>query len=471
MASRSDQLHSHQFALQRAIGALAMRDPDPVSSPMRRIGGGLFGGLMVAVLAVAAVGVIGALRPGTGSAWRDGHAIIIEKETGARYVYVDQVLHPVLNITSAILILGTNQTVQVASKELVDVPRGTPMGILGAPDPLPGPDQLVDDAWSVCSRRPVAATGAAAPTAAAESVVRVGWRPSAQPLDRSSGVLAADPGGGLYLLWNGRRFALPDPSPVLAALTWDQTSATPVAIPALNAIPAGQEIAPLQTTRSSAHSAVSGLHVGEVFKVSNGDAGGRLYGVALADGVATVTYLQALVLAAAGANDGGNIKELTSADLSAAPKLPALTPTGDDAPPENPPAQVRPAQAGGVCATFAAGSTLPELRSVDSLPPVTGEVKTGPSSSGVTPKADYVAVPPGRGAVVSSVADAGAPAGSFALISDLGLRFAVPSTDVLGKLGYTNVTPVALPAALVTLVPAGPALDPDDATKSVPSAA
>jgi hypothetical protein len=59
MASRSDQLHSHQFTLQRVVGALAMRDPDPVSSPMRRIGGALFASVMVATLAVAAVGVYG----------------------------------------------------------------------------------------------------------------------------------------------------------------------------------------------------------------------------------------------------------------------------------------------------------------------------------------------------------------------------------------------------------------------------
>ena len=41
MATRSDQLHSHQFTLQRVVGALAMRDPDPASSPLRRIGGAL----------------------------------------------------------------------------------------------------------------------------------------------------------------------------------------------------------------------------------------------------------------------------------------------------------------------------------------------------------------------------------------------------------------------------------------------
>src|SRR4029453_5230106 len=159
MASRSDQLHSHQFTLQRAVGALAMRDPDPVSSPMRRIGGALFASVMIAVLAVAAGGVYGVLRPGTGSAWRDGRAMIIEKETGARFVYLDNVLYPVINYTSAVLILGTQDSVTVSRTELVGVPRGTPMGIPGAPDPLPASEQLVAEPWTLCSRPAAAPPG------------------------------------------------------------------------------------------------------------------------------------------------------------------------------------------------------------------------------------------------------------------------------------------------------------------------
>src|SRR5882672_10289371 len=106
MASRSDQLQSHQFLLQRVVGALAMRDPDPVSSPTRRIGGALFASVMVAVLAVAAVGVYGVIRPAPGNGWRTGDALVIEEETGARFVYRAGVLHPVANYASALLILG-----------------------------------------------------------------------------------------------------------------------------------------------------------------------------------------------------------------------------------------------------------------------------------------------------------------------------------------------------------------------------
>jgi len=106
MASRSDQLHSQQFTLQRVVGALAMRDADPAVSPLRRIGGSLVASVLIAALAVAAVGVYGVLRPGGSTSWQTGNAVIVEEETGARFVYRDGVLHPVLNYSSAVLVLG-----------------------------------------------------------------------------------------------------------------------------------------------------------------------------------------------------------------------------------------------------------------------------------------------------------------------------------------------------------------------------
>ncbi|MBX6752421.1 MAG: type VII secretion protein EccB [Micromonosporaceae bacterium] len=451
MASRSDQLHSHQFALQRVVGALAMRDPDSATSPGRRIGGALFASVMVAVLAVAAVGVYGLLRPGTGDAWREGRATIIEKETGARYVYVDGVLYPVLNYTSAILLLGTTETVQVARSALVGVPRGTPVGIPGVPDPLPGPDQLVTDPWTLCSRPASSDSGP-------ESVLRIGWVPEAAPLG-DAGILAVDSTGEFHLVWNNRRFALVDPELVLAAFTWVESSAVEMSTAVLNTIPAGPALGPVSTPRSARASALPGLRVGEVFVVTNPD-GRRLYGVALEDGVSTVTAVQAALLVADNANGGDPAREISPADYAAAPKLPDLVPTGDDAPPAHTPTQVSPGQRGAVCATFTPGTALPTVTIVDALPPVTGETAVPPDPEAVGLLADHVAVPPGRGVLVESLASPTAPSGSLAVVSDLGQRFAVPSADLLGVLGYGSVQPQRLPASLVALVPAGPALDP-----------
>lgn len=468
MASRSDQLHSHQFSLQRAVGALAMRDPEPVSSPMRRIGGALFASVMIAVLAVAAVGVYGVLRPGIGKAWRDGRAMIIEKETGARYVYTNNLLHPVLNHTSALLIVGSPEAVSVSRSDLIGVPRGTPVGIPGAPDPLPGPDQLVRDPWTLCSRPAVAPAGGSA--SGVESVLRVGGAPTGDRLTGSAGMLAVDPVGTLHLLWNNRRFALARPDLVLTAFLWERASATPVSAALLNSVPAGPDLGRISAPRNDKASALAGFEVGEVFVVAD-PSGNRLYGVALENGVAGVTAVQAGILVADNANSTGRIKELSQGAYAAATKGNSLVPTGDNAPPADIPVQTRPPAMGGVCATFAAGNPLPDVVVAASVPPATGEVRTQVAAAALSQPVDYIAVPPGRGVVVESLASPGSPAGSLAVVSDLGLRFAIPSLDVLAKLGYKDVAPQRFPASLVALVPSGRALDPYLASLPATSAA
>jgi type VII secretion protein EccB len=443
MASRSDQLHSHQFTLQRAVGALARRDPDPVASPLRRTGGALFAGVMVAVLAVAAVGVYGVLRPGAGDRWRDGQSMIIEAETGARYVFRDGVLYPVLNHTSARLILGGPATVQVPGSALVGVPRGAPLGIAGAPDPLPGPSELVADAWTLCSRPAADVVG--------ESVLRVGAPSSGDALgDR--GVLAVDPGGGLHLLWHGRRYALMEPDLVLGAFAWSRASASPVAPALLNAVPAGTDLGRIVLPAPARPSPVDGYAIGDVVRVTN-QTGDQTFGVILDSGFADLTPVQAGLLVAAGAPE----RAMAAPAFVAAPKSPvSLKPTGDGAPPERVPAQYRPPSAGTLCASFA--SDQPAVLSVAAARPDPFEVRASPQPVGVT--AQWIAVPPGRGAVVEALASPGAPSGALAVVTDQGLRFPVPSREVLSSLGFGDVRPLRLPAGLVALVPSGPALDP-----------
>src|SRR5207244_1044365 len=115
MASRQDQLHSHQFTVQRVVSALVMRETDPERSPFRRTAGATLAGVLFAVLALAGVAVYGVFAPGGGN-WRDGSAVIVEKESGARYVYLGGALHPVPNFASALLVIGSPQahTVTVA---------------------------------------------------------------------------------------------------------------------------------------------------------------------------------------------------------------------------------------------------------------------------------------------------------------------------------------------------------------------
>src|SRR5947209_6828481 len=107
MSSRQDQLHSYQFMVQRVVAALVMRETDPVRSPFRRIAGSTLVGVLLAALALGGVAAYSVINPGGSVAWRDESAVIVEKETGAIYVYRDHLLHPVRNYTSALLVLGT----------------------------------------------------------------------------------------------------------------------------------------------------------------------------------------------------------------------------------------------------------------------------------------------------------------------------------------------------------------------------
>src|SRR2546429_605370 len=155
MASRQDQLHSYQFSVQRVVSALVMGDTDPVRSPFRRIAGATLAGILLAAVSLGAVAVFGVLSPGGGTDWRNGNAVIVERESGARYVFTGGVLHPVPNYTSALLVIGSADAhpVTVSRGTLAAVSRGAPLGIPGAPDPLPAADKLLGAPWTLCSAR------------------------------------------------------------------------------------------------------------------------------------------------------------------------------------------------------------------------------------------------------------------------------------------------------------------------------
>ena len=89
MASRQSQLHSYQFATQRTVSALVTRDPDPAQPPFRRVGGSVFASLMVAILALGAVGIYGLIVSGGNTTWRAEGAVVVERESGAKFVYIN----------------------------------------------------------------------------------------------------------------------------------------------------------------------------------------------------------------------------------------------------------------------------------------------------------------------------------------------------------------------------------------------
>lgn len=96
MQSKRDQVHAHTFMMGRLSSSLLMADPDAPESPLGRTTRGVVFGVLVTVLIGAGATVYGLLRPGGNDAWRDGKHLVVNRDTGARYLWTgtDGVLHP-----------------------------------------------------------------------------------------------------------------------------------------------------------------------------------------------------------------------------------------------------------------------------------------------------------------------------------------------------------------------------------------
>ncbi|MFY1622208.1 type VII secretion protein EccB [Micromonospora sp. WMMD735] len=450
MPSRQDQLHSYQFTVQRAVAALVMRETDPARSPFRRLAGAGLASVLVAAIGLGGFALYG-LFVGGGSTWRDTGAVIVEKESGARFVYRDGRLHPVLNYASALLIVGADRsrTVLVSRRSIEGVPRGLPLGIADAPDSLPAAGRLSTAPWTVCSRQPADAT-----RAVPRSALLIGREATGGRRLTEEAVLVRHPDGGLHLIWHQRRHLLRDTARVLAALATTRERAVPAAPALLNALPAGVDLAPPALAGlGEPSSGVTDATVGDVYLVRN-SGGGRQYAVAGRDGLAGITELQAALLMARTGQDEPT--PISLGRFAASPKLPDLVPTGPTAPPPVPP-RLAGVDGGTLCARIGDDGTVGEVR-VDPVVPDLTAARSTDAAGGV--RADQVLVEPGRGAVVESVAAPGADGGAVSVVTDLGRRYVLADEGVLGMLGYREVTPVRLPAGLVSLVPAGSTLDP-----------
>lgn len=475
MASRRDQLHSYQFGVQRLMSALVMRDPYAETSPFRRVSGAVFAGFMITLLVVSGFGIYGLFRPGGNVSWKSDGTVVVEKETGAVYVYrgQDHLLHPVLNLTSALLIAGRHGSGDVRSVSrgsLKGVPRGNTLGIVDAPASLPTASNMVGAPWTLCSRPGHDSAGHT--TTSTELVV--GRRPrGGRGLD-DAGLLLSDSGSGrTYLVWHRHRYEIRESGTVLGALNWQQYRQRMKVGPAwLSALPAGAAIGPPPvTSRGEVSSALPDTRVGEVLVVHG--AGPAQYYLAMSTRLARVTPLQAQIMlgdpdtAAAYPGSEPHPVELNPARANALRTDSSLLRHGDTAPPVDPPTLVDPEAGRSVCASYPDAGSDPTVRYGARAPGSHRGASTPKSTTGGAALVDRVVVPPGHAAVVRAVVGPGASAGALNLVTDLGYRYPVPSREVLDSLGYSSVHVTTLPGSLVARIPAGPVLDPDRARHPV----
>lgn len=464
MTSRREQLEAYRFVTRRIGSALLFGEPETNELPMRRLGLSTFGSVMIAVLVVAVVGVIGFINPSGNTSWKNSQSITIEKETGTRLYYHDGRLSPILNFSSALLIVGSpNPPVNTVSRNsLAGVPRGAAYGIVGAPDLLPSPKQLLTKPWSVC-----AGTIIDPSTGQKKYVgVSVGGGVGGDVLG-TNGVLVQPTGSSdVFLLWNDHRLKVPDANVERASLGWATASVVEVGAAFLNAIPAGPDLgkpAIDQAGQSGPTLAGRTTKIGDVIELGNTPQ----FFVVLADGLAVLPATAAKLMLA-----GGTPIQLDPATYAAAPRskvqsvVPAGYPMG-----EVPQLAAMNAPTSTVCAALSSsnGSDV-EISTLASTPSVFTDIdRTAPppTSTPSTPTADRVHVEGGRGAVVRDLPAPGVTTGTLYLVTDSGMRFPIASQTDLGALGYGEVTPQAISTNVLSLLPTGPTLSVQAARKAV----
>ena len=450
MASKKDLVEGQAFSRRRLItafvsGAPGGREVEP-GKPLRAVVGGV---VLSAILVVGALAA-GLLAPTLPDGWDQG-SLVIAKDTGARYVALDGTLYPVVNTASARLLIPSGfKVVSADADKLTGSKRGPTLGINGAPDALPGPDDLVDTGWTACTN----ATGGL------ETSIR---RAADAVATTDKGVIATvTTGTGVttYLLDSGTRYTVPPElvTPLKRALRLDTAPDFAVSAPFVNLFGAGPAIGPFTvpgagTSLAGVDGLPNGARIGSIVEDSGNP--GRPYLLLDGGAIAPLTpFAQAMyrIGAEAGAADALGVSGSVFAGLGRA----------DAVWPQAWPTEV-PAPLGGTpCALLTAGTggTKPAVALA-----VSDRVPTATTRTTV--------VDPGAGALVRAIGAASLTNGPVFLVDQTGVAFPVEGTseeNPIVKLGYADTDIVPVPQAWVALLDTGKTLSVTAASTVIASA-
>lgn len=448
------QVSGYRFLLRRIECALLGRDIRAANDPIRAPAQSLLAGSLLAVVALAGCAVLAVLRP---HPLLGNVPIVMGKQSGALYVQVGEILHPVLNLASARLITKTNANPQpTPDSELRRGKRGPLLGIPGAPQLLTEP--LADDElrWAVCDTDDGTAPDTTVVVGRAEGLF-------SRRLTTEQTVLVKpdypDFRGATYLLYDGRRAVVNLAEPAVArALRLDGRVPLRVSPVLLNAVPEAPPITtpPIRGVGGRGPGALAGFPVGGVLRIARAE--GDEYYVVLGGGVQRIGQVAADMVRFADSHD-------TRTAISVAPDLIRATPTVTELPvstfPDRVPALLD-AGSTTLCVSWAheASGGAEISLSVGGLPIPSGQQPvTLAQADGKGMSVDAVYLPPGRSAYVRSTGLAGdnARAGTRYLITDTGVRFAIHDDEAAHDLGLPN-TAIPAPWPVLAALPSGPEL-------------
>ncbi|WP_258346208.1 type VII secretion protein EccB [Saccharopolyspora gregorii] len=469
MQSRKDQVQAYFFVVGRLVAAVTHGRPDALESPNRRVKNGTMFGVLVAALLMAVFGILGLFLPGGNTSWKQAGSIVMDKETGAQFVYLDGQLHPALNYSSAKLASGnTGGTVSSVSRESMEgTPVGQPIGIPNAPDSIPTAETLRVTPWTVCVQPLPPNQMIGNPTITLMIDAQAGTAAT-----HGQGLLVRTPDGALQLIWEGKRYRVTSPA-VVDALGYGDTA--PLEVPAtwLNPIPAGRDLEVQDTPGAGqAGPAIDGKpsRVGQVYEVRNPAIDSSQFYLVRQDGVTPLNRMSAALLFAAPSTRDA-YPGMQVAPIQAGPSAISGVPTsqGPDlvtgfpgVVPETviPPADSQP------CVRYAS-SASGNMKVTLELQPTSrvnaGAVDTAQHIAGTV--ADRIVVPAGGGVLARDLPAPGAAPGTAYLITDVGTKYPLADANVLKSLGYSENSVMQVPTDLLALLPNGPVLSTAAATQ------
>ncbi|MDT0441005.1 type VII secretion protein EccB [Streptomyces johnsoniae] len=477
MASRKDELNAYTFAKRRTVSAFLQPAPGVTEEGAPRPLRAVLPGAVVGALILAGFGAWGMFRPSVPENWDEpGRNVIIGSDSTTRYVVLETdgraQLHPVLNLSSARLLLDDTDDLSIVNvdEDELDsgtIPRGPTLGIPYAPDRLPAADEVSDaKRWAVCQQPGGGSAVQQASFVLAErDTALVGGD---ERLAGRDALYVRGEDGTEYLIdGTGTKYPVGEPDPeardtLLRLLT--RGDAQPVTDEWLATFGEGDPLAfPELPVPAGTPAQVPGLapEADAVGTVLVAPAGGSMQHYVVLPGVVvpvsdftahlTLNHPDTEVL-----HQNNRAMELGAQHFTPAPADERL----ERAWPDGVPQQVNGGDRTALCSVLLGvdgenGSTEVATWAGTSYP---ATIASGSANAYVTP---------GSGLLYRQVQGEQAEAGGVFLVTDTGLRYPVQATapgegepdQAHLRLGYGDITPVPVPAVWSEFLPTGPRLD------------
>jgi type VII secretion protein EccB len=478
------QVTGWRFVMRRIASGIALHDTRMLVDPLRTQSRAVLMGVLILITGLVGCFVFSLIRP-SGSA--GNNAVLADRSTAALYVRVGDDLHPVLNLTSARLIVGRPENpTTVKSSELDRFPRGNLIGIPGAPERMVQ-NASHDANWTVCDAVSGTSHGAHSTGVTVIAGPPDGDGARAAAIHANQGVLV-DNGSGTWLLWDGKRSQIDLSNHAVTnalGLGVDVPTPRPIAPGLFNAIPESPPLAaPAVANAGAAPNFSVPAPIGAVvvsYGLDRTSSDAVRYYAVLPDGLQQIAPVLAAIMRNTnsyglqqpprlGADEVAKLPVSRMLDTARYPDQ-QVVPVDAAKNPVTCAYWSKPAGAATSSLSLLSGSVLPVPDAVHTV----DLVSAGSAGNGST--ATRVALAPGTGYFAQTVGGGAAapPVGSLFWVSDTGVRYGIDTETgeaagnpaaghgkTVEALGLSTPA-VPIPWSVLSLFAAGPTLSRADA--------